>query len=301
MPASAVLLIRPAAFGFNTETAASNPLQHRPSEAAVAVAEQARAELDTLATLLDHAGVQVLVVDDDPVPPRPDAVFPNNWLSTYHDGTVVLHAMATPNRRAERRPEILRQLGTRFCISTCIDLSDGELYGAFLEGTGSVVLDRRARVAYAARSPRTTTAGLRRYAEAVAYESFSFEADDRGTIPYHTNILLSIDDRFAVLSDHVVTPETRRALLDRLARPVLRLDAQEHTAFAANQLTLAGRAGPVVVLSTGALAALRPESRRFLEAFGSLLPVSIPTIERVGGGSARCMIAEVFIAPRVVL
>lgn len=305
MSASAVLLIRPACFGFNAEAAETNHLQQAPrlDESALAIRDAARAELDRLAGSLQSAGLDVLVVEDDPTQVCPDAVFPNNWLSTYDDGTLMTHAMAVVSRRAERREAVVEAVAARWRVARRIDLAsgpEGEVAGAFLEGTGSVVLDRDQHIAYACRSPRTTEAGLRRYAAASGYHIYALNARDRERAPYHTNVMLSIGPGYAVVSAGVCDDTDEARLIRQLDRPVLRLNAEEHAAFGANQLHLHGRRGePLILLSETALGVMRPESRRFLEGFGTILPGSVPTIERIGGGSVRCMVAEILLSPRV--
>ncbi len=297
--AGTVLMVRPACFGFNEQTAASNEFQQRPSEIASA-ASQALREFDRLATALGDAGVEVIIAPDDPEPPRPDAVFPNNWVSFHADGTVVLYPMLAPNRRLERREEVIEQvrLAGRFRISRCVDLTAHERQGHFLEGTGSLVLDRAARVAYAALSPRTHLAVLGEFAQALDYTLVTFDtAGPAGTPVYHTNVLMALGRRFAVICAEAVPDDAQRAaLLAALSaggREIIRIDPAQMQSFAGNLLELDGASGALIAISRAAWNALEPAQRSALERQGAVLLADIPVLERLGGGSVRCMLAEV--------
>lgn len=294
-----VLLVRPRHFGYNPETAASNRFQSPPH--GVSVQALALAEHEALAHALRTAGVGVFVMDDADEP-LPDAVFPNNWVSFHEDGTVILYPMQAPSRRAERRPGLVAQLaqGGGFRSTRLVDLSPLEERGLFLEGTGSLVLDHVHRVAYAALSERTHEAAVAAFARETGFEPLVFRtADEAGTPLYHTNVLLSIGERHAVICAEVIRDRAeRRAVCRRLVasgRELVEIDARQMRAFAANVLELAGGAGPVVAMSAAARAALRPDQFERLASRAALVAVPVPTIERVGGGSVRCMLAEVFL------
>ncbi|MEP7314858.1 MAG: arginine deiminase-related protein [Pseudomonadota bacterium] len=296
-------MVRPAAFGYNVQTAATNRLQTAPasSEAGRADAAAAVREFDALATQLDAAGVAVCVVDDTPLPPKPDAVFPNNWVSFHADGTIVLYPMLTANRRSERRVDLLqavqRQLG--FVERRRVDLTHHEESGRFLEGTGSLVLDHVQRVAYACRSPRTDEALLREWAQLLDYEPLVFDAQlADGSPVYHTNVLLWIGATAAGLGSAWIAAVDRARVLARLhsaGRSVVSFDARALQGFAGNMLELKGRDGQrVLAMSASAAAALAgPELTQLRGLTDELLIASLPTIERLGGGSLRCMLAEV--------
>lgn len=299
-------MIRPAAFGFNPETAATNRMQTADGTLAANVQARACAEFNAFAAALRGAGVSVCVVDDTPEPRKPDAVFPNNWVSFHEDGTVVLYPMHAPNRRAERRPEIVtaaaRECG--FEVRRTLDLSHHEQAGRFLEGTGSLVLDHEARLAYVCRSPRTHEAVLGEWAHELGYETVVFDATDAGGAPYyHTNVLLGIGERCAVVGTEAIAPRDRARVLGRLGasgRELIEIDRTAIAAFAGNLLELASwdealGDSSVLALSATARAALAPERYAQLAAcVDVVLPVPVPTIERLGGGSVRCMLAEVF-------
>lgn len=293
-------MVRPASFGFNPETAATNHLQRGGSDVdAAADARRARAEFDALAQALRAAGVRVGVLDDTPVPARPDAVFPNNWISFHEDGTVVLYPMLAPLRRLERRPDDMREVAGAlgFTARRCVDFTAHEREGRFLEGTGSLVLDHRERVAYVALSPRSDAGLAREWCVELGYEPCAFGAADAAGHPvYHTNVLLWIGRRVAGLGLDWIVPADRARVAERLAasgRQVVELSAAELDAFAGNMLQLAGRDGPVLVMSTTAERALRPRTREVLRAASPWIVADVPTIELRGGGGVRCMLAEV--------
>lgn len=300
--ADAVLMVRPAAFGWNPETAPSNRFQ-AVADAGGGSALRARAECDALAAALAGAGVEVHAFDDRPEPACPDAVFPNNWLSLHADGTVVLYPMLAANRRLERRLELVAALEQRggYRVTRLLDLTHHERHGRYLEGTGSVVFDHRARVAYACRSPRTDAVVLDELCEELGYAAVPFDATDRDGVPvYHTNVLLSIGSGCALVCAEAVAPAQRDRLLDRLAhdgRPVLVIDRAQMAEFAGNVLELRGAGGTrVLAASARAMAGLAAPVRRALErCVDRCLAVPVPVIEAIGGGSVRCMLAEVFL------
>lgn len=301
--ADAVLMVRPARFGWNAETADTNRFQR--SGIAAGDATAALGEFDGLAARLDDAGVEVVVAHDSPEPVKPDACFPNNWVTFHGDGAVVLYPMMAPSRRAERRPEPVGEVERRgFSVTRTIDLSVLESRGEFLEGTGSLVLDRRRRIAYACRSSRTTAGALAEFSAALGYRVVAFKAlGPDGRPAYHTNVMMAIGEGFAVIcADAIADPARRAAVLEELGRgggEVIEIDAAEMNGFAGNLLALATRDGsPLVAMSGAALAALAKEKRRRLERHGAVVAADIPTIERLGGGSVRCMLAEIFL-PRV--
>jgi hypothetical protein len=304
--AAAVLMIRPARFGANLETLATNHFHGRApgndagtDTVADAVAARAAAEHAALAAALEAAGVRVHVFDGRAAARAPDELFPNNWLSLHGDGTAVLYPMAAPSRRRERRDDVLPALAALgYRISRIVDLTPHEERGAYLEGTGSLVFDHTTRTAYACRSPRTHDNVLEELGRTLGYEMMPFAAHDTaGRAVYHTNVMLSVGTRFAVVCVAAIGDEReRRRVRTRLAesgREIVELTLQQLHAFAGNLLELDGARGPVIALSTTALASLDPEQRRALEAAGELVAADVGTIENHGGGSVRCMLAEV--------
>jgi hypothetical protein len=299
--AAAVMMIRPAAFDYNPQTAASNRMQAAVAGTAGAAA-LAMVEFDAAVLALRGAGVQVCVVADEPVPPKPDAVFPNNWVSWHADGTVVLYPMQAPNRRLERRPDILESVAERcgYRIARVLDLSGFEDQGRYLEGTGSLVLDHVRRRAFACRSSRTDETLVRHWADALGYQPVVFDAVDAAGAPfYHTNVMLSIGCRVVVVAADSIVPADRERVLAALAdgsREIITIDRAAVGAFAANMLELASAGGRTVFAFSARAERVLPRSARARLAAGTdqLLSLSIPTIERLGGGSVRCMLAEVF-------
>jgi hypothetical protein len=304
--ARTVLMVRPASFGFNSQTAASNAFQQA---AELPREDQAQGlalkEFDGVAQALERAGVQVLIASDTPHPAKPDAIFPNNWVSFHGDGTVALYPMLAPNRRLERREEILEQVlrEGRFHASRTVDLTHREAEGKFLEGTGSLVLDRAHRVAYASLSPRTDLDVLGEFAQLLDYDLVAFEAGDAAAQPvYHTNVVMAIGTRFAVVCGEAITQAAHRSAVFNQLRAdgheVVDITQRQMQAFAGNLLELAPAGGPVVALSTTAWGCLEPAQRRILESHAEPVPVAIPTIERIGGGGVRCMLAELHLPKR---
>ncbi len=304
-----VLMVRPARFGFNVDAAATNRLQQRPQgdAAALDAAVQARAlaEFDSLRGALVSEGVRVCVAADLPEPPRPDAIFPNNWVSFHADGTIVLYPMQPASRRPERRDDIVeqacRELG--FEPRRRLDLSVHEREGRFLEGTGSLVLDPRARVAYACLSPRTDLSLLHEWCGLLDYEPLAFRAADAAGVPwYHTNVMLCLGTGFALVAAESIESQDRERVRDSLAasgRELIEIDRAAVAAFAGNMLELSAADEAlgdvrVLVMSARARAALDARTwARLSGAVDSVLVVPVPTIEQVGGGGVRCMIAEV--------
>jgi len=298
--ADAVLMVRPARFGSNPETAESNRFQH-PELIADDTALAIR-EFDGLVRRLGDAGVEVIVAEDPPEPAKPDACFPNNWVSFHADGSVVLYPMLAPSRRAERRPEHLAAVERAgFRIARTIDLAPLEERGEFLEGTGSLVLDRYSRLAYACLSPRTTPAALAEFCAALGYRSVEFDAlGPDGRPIYHTNVLMAVGEGFAVVCAAAIPDAPRRAAvlgeLTEAGQEVIEIEVEEMIHFAGNMLALRARDGGArIAMSETAWQSLAPAKRRRLERHGGIVAAPIPTIEWEGGGSVRCMIAEIFL------
>jgi hypothetical protein len=291
-------MIRPRRFVGNAQTLASNRFQD-PAVPQTGIGRAAQREFDGFAARLDRCGVRVHAFAGHAELDCPDEVFPNNWLSLHADGTVVIYPMLAPNRRSERRPELLDELRRHgYRIERVLDLSRLEEQGRFLEGTGSLVLDRAQRIAYGCLSPRTHGDALAELGRRLCYEVVAFEAADRGGFPiYHTNVLMSVGTGFAVICAAAIRDRAqRRHVLDTLrssGRGVLEIDIEQMHAFAGNLLELRSTCGPIIVLSATALAALDESQAGALRSHGALVTADIPTIERYGGGSVRCMLAEV--------
>jgi hypothetical protein len=304
--ADAVLMIRPASFDYNPETALTNKMQ-RPSDREDS-RTLARLEFDGLVRALKSEGIEVCAVEDTTEPAKPDAVFPNNWVSFHADGTVVLYPMQAETRRRERRREVIDAVVERlgFKVARILDLTHHEREGRFLEGTGSLILDHVERVVYASLSPRTHPAVVEEWAREMGYSPCVFSAFDRGGVPlYHTNVLMCVGARMAVIGTEAVAPGDRARVVDRLrvgGREVIEIGHDEIERFAGNMLELATwdealGDSQVLVMSESARQGLRPENfARLSAATDAVLAVPVPTIERLGGGSVRCMLAEVFLS-----
>jgi hypothetical protein len=297
--ANSVLMVRPSAFGHNPQTAVNNAFQQKGGDEA-AIRRAALQEFNALARLLKENGVEVLVVEDTAQPQKPDAVFPNNWISFHSNGTVVLYPMFAPNRRLERDPRIMERVRERYRVKSILNLTEHEQEGRFLEGTGSLVLDRKDHLAYACLSERTDAALVDRFSRKMGYRAVPFHASDSEGRPiYHTNVMMSVGSDFAVVCLSCVRDEQeRKALRDRLVRhgrEVIEIDEAQMAAFAGNILQLrSGDDRSLIVMSSRAYASFRPEQLARLESHGTILHTPLATIEDHGGGSARCMIAEIF-------
>jgi hypothetical protein len=294
--ASRLLMIRPAAFAFNDQTAGSNSFQ-RNDTSAPNVQALALQEFNTAVETLTKNGVDVLVKDETATTKKPDAVFPNNWFSVHPEG-IVLYPMAAPNRRLERRKDIVIELLHGTTGKQVIDLSQYETTGKFLEGTGSLVLDRTHRIAYACLSPRTHQALVHEWCGMLHYEPFIFSAalPDTGSV-YHTNVVMSLGNRVAVCCLGAITrSDERERLFEKLSqhRCVVDLTVDQMKCFAGNMLLVRNAAGEHLwVLSQTAYGVLTLSQLETLALDGDLLPLSLDIVETYGGGSARCMLAEV--------
>ena len=294
-----VLLVRPANFGFHAEAARSNLFSSAGGEGDVRAS--AIAEFEALRGALEAAGVRCMVLEDNDEVVRPDAVFPNNWVSFHGDGTIITYPMTNVLRRLERRlPDLMDLLlAGGFRADATIDLSPLEQEGAFLEGTGSLIFDRANARAFACRSPRTSDAAVAAFAEETGWDVLLFDAANRdGRQIYHTNVMLMLGSRFAILCSEAIAPGDRHKLLESIrasGRALIEVDFSQMERFACNLIELRSADGsPLIALSTSALEALTADQRAALGRLGGrLVAVDIPTIERVGGGSVRCMIADV--------
>lgn len=298
-----LFMVRPARFQANPDTLSSNTFQSGVSEPPGVLRHRATQEFDAMVDALRACGVRPLVFEDTPEPVKPDAVFPNNWISTHADGTAILYPMEAPSRRAERRTDFVDALAEQhgFVVRRVVDLTDLEDRGLFLEGTGSLVLDRVERLAYAGWSTRTHRAALAAFTGETGYAALGFDtADASGRPVYHTNVMMSIGSRYALIcSEAIADEQMRETVLHRLrdsGRTLVEISLQQMSAFAGNLLEIdRGAEIPLIAMSRSAFAALSADQRGALEGCGRLLPIPVETIERVGGGSVRCMIAEIFL------
>ena len=299
--ASHILMVRPLAFGFNPETALDNHFQSHGILDAKNIQSKALKEFDGLVMALRDHGIRVTVVDDTADPHTPDSIFPNNWVSFHYDGTTVLYPMKATNRRLERRRDILDDLGRD--PSKVIDLSNGEANHQFLEGTGSLVLDRSNRIAYACHSERTDSMLLNAWVERFDYKVCSFNAGQviQGEMKpiYHTNVVMSVGEKAVVVCMEVITHAAERGhVADSIlasGKQLIEISEQQLNSFAGNMLQLENRTGERFwVMSTQALESLNTEQCDSIQKSGKIIHCPLSTIESHGGGSARCMMAEIF-------
>ncbi len=299
---SRLLMIRPVNFTFNEETAVNNAFQ--VNIAADDTQLKALAEFDAFVQVLRDNGVDVLVVNDTPSPVTPDSIFPNNWISFHADGSIVLYPMFAANRRAERKPSVISQLRGHFMVRDVIDLSAWEDKGLFLEGTGSMVLDRDRHLAYACLSPRTDESVMDEFCNRLGYSAVLFHANDASGSPiYHTNVLMCVADHYVVICLESIAGREERDRISTTIRSsgkeLIPISLAQLSQFAGNMLQVKNQEGqPLLVMSTRAFGSLSSEQLERLNAFNRIVHSSLATIETNGGGSARCMIAEVFLEPK---
>jgi len=300
---SKVLMVRPVKFGFNEETAANNAFQTKGAmEGQSSVQDLAKAEFDGFVALLKATGVDVIAVDDTPEPHTPDSIFPNNWFSTHSTGELVLYPMFAPNRRRERKNapiSAIKEAG-KSSLKKTIDFTTFEAKGQFLEGTGSMVLDRANKIVFACKSQRTFEEPLAQFCQELGYSYFYFGAADRSGGPiYHTNVMMCMGDSFAVACLDSIHDETEKKLfidiVNHCGKEIIDISIGQMEQFAGNMLQLKNKDGQsLLVMSETAKESLEPTQIAALERYCKIVAPTIKTIEINGGGSARCMIAEIF-------
>jgi hypothetical protein len=292
-----LLMIRPVDFKFNEQTASNNMFQQDSDE--TNVQQKALEEFDSFVLALRKNGIDVTVINDTLQPETPDSIFPNNWISLHEDGTVVLYPMFSENRRLERRQDIIEELSNKFVVSHVIDLSDYENKNQFLEGTGSLVLDRKAKIAYACRSLRTSEEVIIDFCAQTGYTSLLFTAVDGSGFPiYHTNVMMCVAEEFAVICLDAISDLNQRAevvnSLSNNGKTVMDITIDQMNQFAGNMLQVKNdKNEPLLVMSEQAFNALTKEQIDFLETYNKIVTAPLDTIEKHGGGSARCMLAEI--------
>lgn len=300
---STILMIRPAAFGYNAETAVNNHFQHEEKIDVSTLQQRALSEFDNMVLVLKKNNIRVITIEDTKEPPKPDAIFPNNWLSTSPGGVLSIFPLYASSRRPEKRDDIIQWLAKHFKISAVQDWSEFEVEGRFLEGTGSMVIDHDHKMIYSSISERTSMPLLENYASANGYQAIVFLATDKHGYPvYHTNVVMTIGDQFAVLCEEAIEEEWEliavRQLLETTGKIIIPISRDQMHAFAGNMLQVKNSSGEnFLVLSQAAFNALTKEQKLMLEAYSQLLPIPVPTIEKIEGGSVRCMMAEIFLEP----
>jgi hypothetical protein len=294
---SKVLMIRPLHFVYNAETAVNNSFQVKGDQENLT--EKAVQEFDKFVNALQNQGIDVTVVEDSPDPHTPDAIFPNNWISFHSSGIYCLYPMFAPNRRKERKVEVISIIQKKFHYDHLIDFTGYESENLFLEGTGSMVLDREKRVAYACLSPRTNEVVLKDFCNKLNYRAVMFHAvDESGQAVYHTNVMMCVADRYVVIClDSITDPSEKKYVEETILRSgkeLIRINSSQMNQFAGNMLQLENeRKEKILVMSSAAWNALLPAQIEKLTKYNSILHSSLREIETNGGGSARCMIAEI--------
>ena len=300
-----ILMVRPAAFGPNEETASTNLFQSSIDNVKKEELQQlVLSEFDNMVEILRSHDISVLVIDDTPTPAKPSAIFPNNWLSTSPEGIVSVFPMYAVNRRPEKRDDILKVLAEKFVVKGVQDWSEFEVERKFLEGTGSMVIDHENKVIYSCYSPRTDVAVLEKFANANKYRAIIFfAADKHGQAVYHTNVVMTLAEDFAILCEEAIEEEWEliaiRQLLDSSGHDVIRIYKHQMHCFAGNMLQVKNNKGEkFLVMSQTAFDSLYEDQKEELSSKCKLLPISISTIEQIEGGSVRCMMAEIFLEKR---
>ena len=296
---SHLLMIKPVAFDFNAETAVNNAFQQQGSNDHAQ--EKAEAEFDGFVQKLTAAGVDVTVIQDTEVPHTPDSIFPNNWISFHQDGTIVLYPMFAVNRRAERKQHVLELIDSKFILKQTIDFSAKENEHLFLEGTGSMVLDRENKIAYACLSPRTNKTVLEEWCRQMSYTPCSFySVDETGDEIYHTNVMMCVADEYAVIClNSIADAAERKQVVDTIinsGKKIIEISYSQMNRFAGNMLQVHNnKADKFLVMSSQAYRSLNANQIKELETYNPIIHSDLTTIETNGGGSARCMMAEVFL------
>jgi hypothetical protein len=300
---SSILMVRPVNFGYNTETAASNAFQvAAPPTGAEEIQSLALKEFDLMVQKLQNEGVEVIVFEDAPTPYTPDSIFPNNWVTFHQDGRVVLYPMQATNRRLERKINIINQLQEKygFKVSEIIDLSHFEQEDKFLEGTGSMILDRENKLVYACHSSRTEPEVLNEFCKTFGYQSILFHATDLNNVPvYHTNVIMAIGLNFAIIClDSIKIPDEKQMVINSLletGKNIIDISLNQMSKFAGNMLQVQNKDGiNMLVMSQQGFESLSDPQKKKIESLTSVLYSDISHIETYGGGSARCMMAEIF-------
>lgn len=294
-----ILMIRPSRFNFNVETAVNNSFQIHSGDQMVS--ENALKEFDQMVAILQDNDIDVTVVQDTEHPYTPDSIFPNNWISFHSDGTICLYPMFAENRRKERKPSVLKQIETKFEILHTVDFTEQENRNRYLEGTGSMVLDRDHKIAYACLSVRTDENVLQQFCDEMGYSPIVFEAVDGEGYPiYHTNVMMCVANQFVIICLDSIPQETEREKLitaiTNTGKKIIPISIDQMNHFAGNMLQVQNKMGTqFLVMSTQAYKSLSEEQIQQINQFNSIIHADIQTIELNGGGSARCMMAEVFL------
>jgi hypothetical protein len=301
---SSILMIEPVSFRYNEQTATNNYFQQEPGISSTIIQEHALQEFNEMVDLIRSAGITVVVIRDNNKPPTPDSIFPNNWISFHEGGTSIVYPMYAENRRNERRTDILDILGINgFHYTNTIDLSTYEKKHQYLEGTGSMVFDRCNNIAYAALSARTHPELFSFFCKKMGFKGVSFTANQQAgnmrRAVYHTNVMMCLGEQYAIVClDSIDDIKERQQLISQLKateKAIIEISEEQMCNFAGNMLQVRSNEGVLkLILSEASFKSLTNQQRNQLATYNELIICAVPTIEKYGGGSVRCMIAELF-------
>lgn len=300
--ANTVLMVNPSKFGYNRETALTNFFQNEHHKSSTLLKKRAIKEFSKAVNILRGENINVLILDSPKTTSTPDAVFPNNWFSYHQDGLLVIYPMLTPNRRKERQIAKLKKLleSNEIKVNRIINLSINENQGRILEGTGSMVLDRINKIAFAMESPRTVNKMFTKWCKVMGYKGFIFRGYDKNDVAiYHTNVMMSIGDGFVVACMEAIKDSRVREMLElefkKYNKELIPITLNQVYSFCGNILHVLSSDGKrKIIMSKSAYETFTSAQRGKLKKYGDLVSLNIPTIESIGGGSARCMLAEIF-------
>lgn len=298
--AHTVFMVRPSHFRYNTATAVSNAFQHPSILSQKEINQKVIEEFDQFVVTLRAKGIEVLVMESTQQPAKPDAVFPNNWISLHQDGNLCLYPMLTKNRQLEREAHIINHLKEKFDVRQIKDFSLNEKKGRIVEGTGSIIFDHPNKIAYACRSKRTDVSLFKDICDELGYLPIHFNAiDDNNQSIYHTNVMMALGEAYSLICLESIKDNAERERVVRSLKEtdhiIIAISQKQMKAFAGNALEIINQEGKrFLALSKTAYTALEADQKEIITATAELLPLAVPTIEYIGGGSVRCMIAEVF-------
>lgn len=297
-----VFLISPTSFGFNPETAKSNIFQHEVDQGMDVIQYNAQREWEQVCALLVKEKINVIAIMDTHTPQKPDALFPNNWITTHEDGKVIVYPLLAHNRRVEKRMDILSQMSKKYMVTDIIDLSYFEKEEKFLEGTGSMVFDREHKIIYSCLSARTHIEPLKHVAKILGYEVVTFHAFDHSVPIYHTNVFMAVGSKWVAICMDAIPDEKERETLKnsfaKTGKEIIHLTKEQIDAFAGNMLELESLDGETkIIMSKTTIRSLTENQIRAFMFYGDIISNDVPTIEKVGGGGIRCLLAELFLKP----
>jgi hypothetical protein len=294
-----LLMIRPINFSFNAETAVNNAFQVQGQSNNAQ--EKAQKEFDDFVAILRKNKVDVTVIQDTPEPYTPDSIFPNNWISFHQGNEICLYPMFAQNRRKERKPHVIEELKKKFIFGKTTDFSHYEDQNMFLEGTGSMVLDRENNIAYACISPRTTPEVFTDWCKTMSFKEIAFFAlDNNNQEIYHANVMMCVADKYVIIClDSIKNPTEREFITKTIknsGKEIINISIDQMNHFAGNMLQVSNLDGEkFLVMSSAAYHSLNPEQISAIETYNKIIHSPLDTIETNGGGSARCMMAEIFL------